>query len=323
MKSARLTIALICLYGCVPVPYPVTPQLEVSDSVVLPSEDILVTLGPRSFLESLEKALTDESSRIEIADALSFRDAAFPEGGWTLAQLLAPGNCDRVRQQTGVDVVVLFGPLETESSRLRGPYIWPAGVGQATTESTLSAVLIDLESNDLVCQVDVTARGKYTLMSWGWTVPVLPMTESGAIAGMMRTLAEEIRRRTAADHPRVVLLAAEATRLWKPIGEGGWTMIAGSGANDDPFVYRVFDFCGLPDGQVTLQSAFDRAMELYRSEDYSNADQCFDFVIDAGSADSTLVAEARRYREFMKSAGLLHETPSETGLWEPEAHPDD
>jgi hypothetical protein len=297
--------------------------MEVSRTVVLPSEDILVTLAPRNFLESVEKALAEEDPRIEIVDALPFRDSAFPEGGWTLAQLAAAENCARLRERTGVDTVVLVGPLETESGQLRGPYIWPAGVGQSRSESTLSAILIDLERSALACQVDVSAAGKYTVMSWGWTVPVIPLTESGALHGMAQSLSEEIRKLTDREHPRVVVLAAEAARLWKPIGAGGWTALAGTGTADDPLVFRVFDVCGLSDARLTLQNAFDRATELYGSEDYPSAYQCFGFVVAAGSATSPLVADARHYREFIKNAGLVHDLPDETRRWEPGAHPDD
>lgn len=227
MKRLAVLLWAIVLAACVAVPHSVEPTIEETDTVVLPAEEILVTVGSRRFLASMEKAIAKDHPDIQILDALTFRDAAFPTGGWTLKEFLTPASCGRVQQQLAVDYLVLFGPLKLDEGGIRGPHMMnenlggplPLGVGQADYEATLSAVLIDLKTADVVCQVDVSAEGTARFVSYVYSFISYPKTVQSAVAGMARHLAATIAAHSEATRPRVVLMSAEATQFWAPIGE--------------------------------------------------------------------------------------------------------
>jgi hypothetical protein len=95
--------------SCIPVPYPVTPEVAISEKPVL-ANDILLSVGPRELLESISREIKASHENIEIIDGELFRDTAFPEGGWRLGQLLEPSTCNRVQQQLNIDYLVIVGP---------------------------------------------------------------------------------------------------------------------------------------------------------------------------------------------------------------------
>jgi hypothetical protein len=313
--------------ACVAVPYSVEPTTAETATVVLPSADILVTVGSRKFLEAMEKSITKQDPDIEIVDAVAFRDVAFPAGNWYLNALLTPASCERIQQAMAVDFLLLFGPLEETQGGIRGAHLMhenlgaplPFGIGRMDAEATLSALVIDLKAGEIVCQVDVSAEGTATIISYVYSLVPYPNTDDSAMDGIAEELVEEIREHTDQSRPRVVLMTAEAAQLWKPIGTGGWTLVEGADAATGEPVYRVFGICGLADDRITLQAAFDRATGFYHDETYVVARDCFQFVADAGGDQPVLASEARRYLDFMFSANLVDKPAAADGpeRWEP------
>lgn len=308
MNRASACLMCLLLSGCIIVPHGVEPDTARSERAVLPEKEILLTRGPRHFLESMETALAEADPALVIVDGMAFRDAAFPEGGWTLAEMLTPAARQRVRQQLSVDYLLLFGPLQYESGEVEGPNTITlgapiaAGVGHIDEQSTLSGLIIDLASSDIVSQVDVTAAGSSSFAIW-IIVAVGTYAETGesAMRGMAGALATEIRGHSQKPKPSIALLAAEAAQLWKPIGVGGWSEI---GSDNGVPIFHVFNECGLEDAQVSLQQAFDRAMGLYQAEAWDAAYACFNFVSEAG-ADSDLATDAKNRMDAMIEAGLV------------------
>lgn len=328
MNRLLLFFVVAMQAACVAVPYSVEPTTEETDTVVLPAEDILVTVGSRRFLEAMEKAVTRQDPDIEIVDAVAFRDVAFPAGNWYLKALLTPESCERIQQEMAVDFLLLFGPLEQKQSGIKGAHLMhenlgaplPFGIGRMDAEATLSALVIDLKAGEIVCQVDVSAEGTATIISYVYSLVPYPNTDDSAMDGIAEELADEIREHTDQSRPRVVLMTAEAAQLWKPIGTGGWTRVAGADAADGEPVYRVFGICGLADDHITLQAAFDRALVFYQDETYVTARDCFQFVADAGREQPALAGEAQRYLDFMFSANLVDKgTPGDGAeRWQPD-----
>lgn len=333
MNRLLLFFVVAMQAACVAVPYSVEPTAEESATVVLPAEDILVTVGARKFLAAMEKAITEQDPDIEIVDAVAFRDVAFPAGGWTLTALLTPASCERIQQEMAVDFLLLFGPLEQNLSGIKGAHLMhenlgaplPFGVGRMDAEATLSAVVIDLKAGEIVCQVDVSAEGTATIISYVYSLVPYPNTDDSAMDGMAEELAEEIREHTDQSRPRVVLMTAEAAQLWKPIGTGGWTRVEGVDAATGEPVYRVFGICGLADDRITLKAAFDRAMAFYQDASYAAARDCFQFVADAGGDQPALAGEAQRYLDFMFSANLVDKRVPGDGAerWQPSGAADE
>ena len=103
------------------------------------------------------------------------------------------------------------------NENLGGPL--PLGVGKASYEATLSAVLIDLRTADMVCQVDVSAEGTARFVSYVYTLISYPKTTQSAVAGMAKHLAARIAAHSETTRPQVVLMSAEATQFWMPITE--------------------------------------------------------------------------------------------------------
>jgi hypothetical protein len=306
---ALLSLCLLTsLAACVVVPHSVEPEVTESETAVLPAEEILLTLGPRAFLEQMEQAIGEADPGIEIADALAFRDTAFPEGDWSLAQLLTAESCERIQRQMPVDYLLLFGPLQQQEGSLKGPNFMtlgmplPFGLGTAESKSTLSAVVIDLKVGEIVCQIDVSAEGSTSFVAWVYIVGTYPATGDSAAQGLAEELVAEIREISGEEHPSVVLMAAEASQLWKPIGAGGWTRI--EPRDGGPVYYRLFGVCGEADGTLTLSQAYGRARKYYEVQDYPAAHECFQFVIEAGN-DHTLVGDAQRHISFMRDTGLI------------------
>lgn len=303
-----MVMAGAALSGCIAVPHDVDPEIAKSAEAVLPAEEILLTVGPRQFLDTMQEALQDVDPDLDIVEGMTFRDTAFPNGGWTLAEMLTPAGRERVRRELAMDYLLLFGPLQYESGDLEGPNTLAigmpvaAGFGQVDEESTLSGLIVDLSDGTVVSQVDVTATGSTSFAVW-IIVAVGTYAETGesAVHGMASALATEIRGHSDKPQPRIALLAAEAARLWKPIGAGGWTRVASD--NGVP-VFHVFNECGLEDAQISLQLAYDRAMGLHQAEAWDAAYACFKFVAEAGG-ESELGADARSRMNTMVEAGLV------------------
>lgn len=321
---SRTTACLLCLLlsGCILVPHDVDPEAAHSDRVVLPEQEILLTRGPRHFLETMEDALSEADPELQIVDGMAFRDVAFPEGGWTLEEMLTPQARERVMQQLGADYLLLFGPLQYESGEVEGPNTITlgvpiaAGVGHLDEQSTLSGLIIDLASSDIVSQVDVTAAGSSSFAIW-IIVAVGTYAETGesAVKGMAGALATEIRGHSTKPDPRIALLAAEAAQLWKPIGVGGWSQV---GSDNGIPVFHVYNECGLEDAQISLQQAFDRAMGLYQAEAWDAAYACFNFVAEAGG-DSQLAIDAHNRMDELREAGLVVEADKkQKKKWRPQ-----
>ena len=319
MNRRVFFLPVLLLAGCIAIPYEVAPEIVETGRVVFPSEAILLTRGPRQFLELMEQAVLEFDSRIVIIDGMGFRDTAFPDGGWTLQEMQGSPALMRVRQQLQVDYLLLFGPLAEEFSGWPViPYPIPIGAGKSESQTTLSALVIDLNNGQPVSQLDVTAAGGGAGATFFFSVFSFAETRDSTVNGMARALIREIREHSSKPQPKIALLAAESDRLWKPIGAHGWTRVP---LLEGAPVFHVFGECGFEDVQITLQQALDRANDLDLAGDRNASYACFDFIRDAAGDESEPGIEAnRRMGLLLGEGGVREEVQREAeanAAWQP------
>ncbi len=216
MKKMPVTIAFMMaiglLTGCVIVPHPVTPNTERAEEIPL-ADDILVSVGPRRFLEKITDKVSKRRKDITVVDALTFRDAAFPDGGWQLTDLLESGNAARVASELDVQFLILIGAGNIEKlGEDKGLYV-PGLIGLQYAEETseLSALVIDLPNAQPVAQYRIEASGKLGMANWVIFFAIKdPMTEAAVLRGLMDALDKSVAVQTGRDKTRIAILAAEA-----------------------------------------------------------------------------------------------------------------
>ena len=203
----------MAVMSCVFIPYPVKPDVVQSEAITLSAEHTMVTLSPRKLLEKIAKEIQGADDNIEVVDGLTFRDLAFPDGDWTLSRLLERDVCERVREQLDVAYLVLVGPMTFEEGEPKGHFLLSIGgygAAQVDTESTLSAVIVDLQTQETVCQVTSEAHGKQTWAGLFYFVVTIPMTDPAAIRGLGDGVAKAITERAGAEPIRIAVMAGES-----------------------------------------------------------------------------------------------------------------
>lgn len=196
--------------GCAVLPYPVTPETVRTEDVEL-GERAYVTVGPRRLLARMSEAVIQRDARIELVDPLAFRDAAFPEGGWSLRELLRSERCGRLAETLGIRYLVLLGPVEAKYGEEKG-FFMPLVLGaQSQSEDrSLGALVVDLARGDVACRLTATASGTQRVVHYVIIlVGTLPRTEEAVVEGMADAIAKELAARSSPGPIRAALLALE------------------------------------------------------------------------------------------------------------------
>ena len=218
-SSASRGIALVLVAGligagCAIIPYPVPTDVERIDDVRL-ADDVLVSAGPRRLLERLEDRLEESRPELSVMEPIAFRDAAFPEGGWRLAELLETDRCRRVSEDLGIRFLVLIGGGVTQvrdEMGIMAPLMLPAGAMAARETSVLSAVIIDLERGVPACRLRSEGEGIAVAALWViFSAFTVPLTGYSAERALARALAKALVEDADGGAVRVALMAAEAS----------------------------------------------------------------------------------------------------------------
>jgi hypothetical protein len=202
---------LAVLSGCVVIPY--TPPSETQQDLTdVPDQDhVLLSVGPRRFLEGMAKSLRDQESRIEYVDGQVFLDTAAPDGHLTLARLLDPATRDRIAGlQT--DYLVLFGEVEGEVPKTSGGmmiYMGFWGAQKATDATRYWVALIDLRTMRVIEQLITTSTGTDVALGLFYGIIVISDTDKSAQKGVIRNVVEVLSRAKPDGPLRLVMLARE------------------------------------------------------------------------------------------------------------------
>jgi hypothetical protein len=198
--------------ACVIVPYTPKASAEHSAAQVRAPEQVIVSIGPRRFLDKASESIGSAARRVELVDRLSFRDAAFPEGGWTLQELLGEPARERL-SGLGLDYAVLLGPMATETIDSKGAamlYIGLFGYAKTDERATLSAVVIDLHSSAIIDFIEVKAEGSSGAAGLVYGVIWEPSFDASIMKGMGRHVAGTLVAAKPEGPIRTVVVAAES-----------------------------------------------------------------------------------------------------------------
>lgn len=171
----------------------------------------MVSMAPRRLLEEITNELKSTHKNIEIVDGLLFRDTAFPEGGWRLGELFVPEVRRRVNEQLNLDYLALVGAIETSQDEEKG-FMFPGLLGALSVEgtSTITAIVIDLRTGELVSRIVSEARGTAFILNY---IIILaanePQIDSGTAEGLAREIGKVITELAKPGKTRLAVLALE------------------------------------------------------------------------------------------------------------------
>lgn len=214
-RSARwfpiVAIALLAS-GCVIVPY--KPKAEVVDQrdVQVDSAAIVVTIAPRQVIEQFTEAIEDEDDLIKVVPPQEILDAAFIDEDASLAKMLEPETCARVRDRTGADYLVLIGEVTESTQDEHGGmafYMGFFGASSSEEHATAVATVIDLANAKPLSEVSSHAQGRSRGVGVFYGLFVVPLTDSSARDGLARAVVADIRSQSGPGKLRIGVLAAE------------------------------------------------------------------------------------------------------------------
>ncbi len=214
-KIARwflVVAATLAAAGCVIVPY--KPKAEIVDQrdVEVDSAVLVVTVGPRQMLEKFTEAIEDEDDAIKVVSPQEFIDAAFLDEDASLAKMLEPETCTRVRERMGTDYLVLIGEVTKSTQDEHGGmivYMGFFGAQSSEEHATAVATVIDLVNARPLSEVSSHAQGRSSGVGVFYGLFVVPLTDSSARDGLARAVVADIRSQSGPGKIRIGVLAAE------------------------------------------------------------------------------------------------------------------
>ena len=213
--SARwlaVVTAMFFMAGCVIVPY--KPKAEIVDQrdVEIDSAAFIVTIAPRRMIEEFTEAIEDEDDEIKVVPPQEFIDGAFVDQDVSLARMLEPETCARVRERMGTNYLVLIGEVSESTQDEHGGmafYMGFFGAQSSEEHATAVATVIDLVNARPLSEVSAHAQGRSRGVGVFYGLFVVPMTESSARDGLARAVVADIRSHSGPGKLRIGVLAAE------------------------------------------------------------------------------------------------------------------
>ena len=176
------------------------------------SAAFVVTIGPRQLIEEFTEAIEDEDEAIKVVPPQEFLDAAFIDEDASLAKMLEPETCARVRERMGTDFLVLIGEVTESTQDEHGGmafYMGFYGAQSSEEHSTAVATVIDLVNARPLSEVSSHAQGRSRGVGVFYGLFVVPLTDSSARDGLARAVVADIRSQSGPGKIRIGVLAAE------------------------------------------------------------------------------------------------------------------
>lgn len=203
--------ALAWLAGCLYLPYSPSATTTLEPPTLDDPRTVLLSVGPRNDLAELQAGLLRRCERCEAIDGLSFRDAVFPDGGWTLAELLDPNARARVAG-SGAEFLIVLEPQRDETTFTWGFMFYYAiffGFGLERPRVTSSALLVELERGEPLERVRATAEGLSIGIGWVFALFIVADSERGSRDAVLDRLAAALVAARPDGPIRFAALAAE------------------------------------------------------------------------------------------------------------------
>ncbi len=211
-RWSLLLLLGVSVAGCVVVPYKPPAAASHDRDTVLDASRTVLTLGPRTQIEALSETIRDLDRAVVVVPPQEFLDVAFTDGNVTLARMLDPETCARVRDRLGTDYLVLVGIATRSTLDRKGGVVFYIGFFGATSTTeiaTSQATLVDLRNAQQLGNVSSRAEGKSGGVGLFYGLFVHPMTETSAREELARAVVAAIRERAGPGPLRIAVLAAE------------------------------------------------------------------------------------------------------------------
>ena len=221
LKQSAHEIELFCAPGspgiaelgaCVPVPIPVKPDVAEVGTLV-PTPDIYLAAEPAALHEELARRVQKKNRHIEVVAPLDFCDAAFPEGGSRLADLLAAdGDLTDVLGVRYLAVVEEISATASDAGFMTSTLpLFPGALGAVSYSNriVMTALVIDLASRSRVAYRRLEGEGRgfgVSLLVYG--VFTIPMTWRGIKNGIAGVIAEAVASEAGGQPVRIAILGA-------------------------------------------------------------------------------------------------------------------
>lgn len=305
-RSVCLCLCLcFCLFlvllmsSCVVVPYPVSSDVRRLDDAEL-NDRLYIHVGPRGLLERVSERIVAETPDIEVIDPMLFRDTAFPEGGWSLHELLKEGRCQQISSNLDVQFLVLLTPLKFKEGEEQGFFI-PLAFGAMAfpEESTLSALIVDLRSGSFLCRLDAASSGSARMLYYVIYIAAAdPMTESAVIRDLSEAIGKAISEEMDAEPVRIAVLAA-SVRNQTPDYAG----VSAAKLDLDLISATYPQYCTSMSDDTSPKQILDVGDVLFSNRNYNEAYICFDRVVKSQVAEEVTIQQASEKLAIMYELG--------------------
>lgn len=208
--------------SCVMIPYVPSSEVSVSDEIHTLPEEMIVTMGPPGLIDKLSNTIANTDGRIRIYDSAKLRDEIFPDGDTRVSRLISDGSSKRFTKRLQANYLVLVGATKKSDTDSAGEiyplvgYMTYAGFWGAAynkEEVRLSAIIIDLQSEQPMYEVSSSAEGTASGIGLFYLVAIFPLTESSTIKGLGRKIAEEITQNLSSDVVDIAVMAIEPLKF--------------------------------------------------------------------------------------------------------------
>lgn len=201
------TLALVGLLGsCVMVPYQPPASTTYDDAPIANSERLVLSVGPRSLLETSAEELLKIDDRFQLVDGQTFIDTASPKTELTLARLLEP-DANRLIEPLDTDYLILIGQPETIAFDEKQGF--PV-VRYNKLSTSIWAAVIDTRRMQLIRQLTSESSG---VESEGWGGPIVwgvfANTKASSWTETHRQIADVLAASKPVGTVRLALLAVE------------------------------------------------------------------------------------------------------------------
>ena len=285
--------------SCVVVPYPVSSDVRRLDDAEL-NDRLYIHVGPRGLLERVSERIVAETPDIEVIDPMLFRDTAFPEGGWSLHELLKEGRCQQISSNLDVQFLVLLTPLKFKEGEEQGFFI-PLAFGAMAfpEESTLSALIVDLRSGSFLCRLDAASSGSARMLYYVIYIAAAdPMTESAVIRDLSEAIGKAISEEMDAEPVRIAVLAA-SVRNQTPDYAG----VSAAKLDLDLISATYPQYCTSMSDDTSPKQILDVGDVLFSNRNYNEAYICFDRVVKSQVAEEVTIQQASEKLAIMYELG--------------------
>ena len=193
--------------ACVPLPYKVA--VEANKVEPISADSVMLVDDPKFYnwvLDLVGEELHKKYPQIDIVSEDKFYSEISPDSR-KVGALLKPETHERLYAHGIAYVVLLSG--QTESSEMKGPWVWPLGIATGTVDAQLTATIVRTGDVALSSGLHAKGGGTGTVASYGWTIIVMPMAVESVAERISDAIGERIEADGLLNKAKIVLLKVQ------------------------------------------------------------------------------------------------------------------